>query len=367
MAVTTLHIIPTNPCGWLRRLTRAAKKGVIESGLCLGHRAPLGRGRVKMPLYRHLSPRTARRLFRLLLKPRQAGERLGADIPSELRAARRGGALRPPKEVQTMLVFYDEVVSIYLSLVLLMLVSTMSNRRRSTKQQLAGCLVALSRLATDAMAIRTLVVGGFEVQARSLATNLGESAELLAGLVLNPEIASEFYDAKEPEEAREFWHRHVSKGRLRNRIRDHQRERGVPEDAILEFSAWLSEERLVWGASKHPSFMSGLQSILPSLGTVEEDFALLGIVSPHSTRTLTYGIIILMEALGIVREPLLAMVPRRSRAFSAVSGKEFVEHVERGFLAVVLLAHEFEVLGKKSKSWLPQASKEPRSRKGRLP
>jgi hypothetical protein len=79
--------------------------------------------------------------------------------------------------------------------------------------------VLATKFAADLCAIRALMLQGFEVQARILARSAIEAVELMLLVPHDPEMELVFYEANDFEKCNRFWHRYISKGRLRARVK----------------------------------------------------------------------------------------------------------------------------------------------------
>jgi len=81
-----------------------------------------------------------------------------------------------------------------------------------------AALVFFSRLASDLWAIIELIELGFDLQARALTRAYLEHVDVLICCIQDRELTREFVNAKEPEAANAFWHRHASKNRAKAKV-----------------------------------------------------------------------------------------------------------------------------------------------------
>lgn len=124
----------------------------------------------------------------------------------------------------------------------------------------------LAKLIGDSLAIRHLILLGFDNAARSILRSTSEYMELLVALLDDPALSIAFVKSDTPETAKEFWDKHLAKGGIRKRIFTAW-ERFVDDDQHRELAKWFSN----WGASSHqmlsslshPSFGGGLFAAVP--------------------------------------------------------------------------------------------------------
>ncbi|AXV14363.1 hypothetical protein CYG48_00695 [Neorhizobium sp. SOG26] len=86
-----------------------------------------------------------------------------------------------------------------------------------TAEKLAA-ISFLSRLANDLWAIIELIEAGFDLQARALTRAYLEHVDVLICCIHDEQLTAQFVAAVEPDEANEFWHRHVSKNKIKRRV-----------------------------------------------------------------------------------------------------------------------------------------------------
>ncbi|MBY5765081.1 hypothetical protein HFO06_18600 [Rhizobium leguminosarum] len=80
-----------------------------------------------------------------------------------------------------------------------------------------AALAFFSRLANDLWAIIELVECGFDLQARALARSYLEHVDVLICCIDDIELTKEFVAAVEPEASNHFWHKNVSKDKIKKR------------------------------------------------------------------------------------------------------------------------------------------------------
>jgi hypothetical protein len=75
-----------------------------------------------------------------------------------------------------------------------------------------------ARSGWDILALLRLIDGGFGPQALVVGRSAIEAMEALGVFAHDKAVAREFVAARDPEEANAFWHRHLSKGKVRRAI-----------------------------------------------------------------------------------------------------------------------------------------------------
>lgn len=131
-------------------------------------------------------------------------------------------------------------------------------------EQLAA-LAFYSRLANDLWAIIELVEKGYDIQARALTRSYLEHVDVLICCIHDKKLTSEFVSAVEPEEANRFWHKYVSKNKMKRRVADL-----VTHLARLPRSELIDELRsgaeIAGSTILHPSMMAGIIAALGDEG-----------------------------------------------------------------------------------------------------
>jgi hypothetical protein len=92
-------------------------------------------------------------------------------------------------ELETIVVFFDEAISLYLSLNFLLLVllkQTLDGKAEKDLPFIRSCCVVTFRIITHALAIRILIQSGFDVQAKALLRSLDECCEFFSAILVKP-------------------------------------------------------------------------------------------------------------------------------------------------------------------------------------
>jgi hypothetical protein len=145
----------------------------------------------------------------------------------------------------------------------------------------------ISKICSDMFAIRHLIEGGFEVQCRSVLRSTIEYIDLAIAVCHDRDLVVQFMDAGDPEKANAFWHKNVSKGRLRRRVSE-----VVDEFFGVSGANFLAETRAdddeIHSVFVHPTSVAGLIS---SFGDLEAEIkydGVLGVPTRASTVSLRY-------------------------------------------------------------------------------
>jgi hypothetical protein len=143
----------------------------------------------------------------------RGSERMGLSVREILRyAAKRGSTTNMPY-VDIWVAALDEFISWMISLF-----TVVYGRETQHSNFDRSVWVILAKAIADAMAIRHLIVAGYDVQAKILVRSAGEYLELLVCILDDPQLADEFVLADTPETARDFWLKHLAKGQVRKKM-----------------------------------------------------------------------------------------------------------------------------------------------------
>jgi hypothetical protein len=145
---------------------------------------------------------------------------------------------------------------------LLMDVGHPDNKGEASDEQVAA-LAFFSRLANDLWAIIELVERGFDLQARALARSYLEHVDVLICCIHDIELTKEFVEAIEPDESNRFWHKNVSKNKIKKRtaslIAGMLR---VPDTDLVD--ALREPAEAAGSALHHPTVLAGLSAAFGS-------------------------------------------------------------------------------------------------------
>jgi hypothetical protein len=160
-------------------------------------------------------------------------------------------------------------------------VSSVENKRALV------CRFMIGGLSAHINAVRTLVVAGFDIPAKMLVRQIEEHCSMLILLMDDAELCAEFHNHHEPEASNQFWHKHISKGKLERKIEE--KLVGYSPDLLAAFSEltdWMKEERLVLSAASHPSYLASAMSVAAGVSSGRGGAGMFGFADAVSVRTL---------------------------------------------------------------------------------
>ncbi|WP_257194201.1 MULTISPECIES: hypothetical protein [unclassified Bradyrhizobium] len=129
---------------------------------------------------------------------------------------------------------------------------SLSRRSQFKHRELVLAIYRLSgRIASDLYAVRNLVCCGLEPAARVVLRSAMEHVDTASLLLLTPDRASDFMSTNDPLAGNAFWHRHLSKEKLRNTIRHYFNS--LDEDMAAELLAHREHRNFLYGVAVHPS------------------------------------------------------------------------------------------------------------------
>lgn len=195
----------------------------------------------------------------------------------------------------------------FLSTSAMLVFTNIPSIKRNRRPKFQASFSLLSGMATDVAAIELLIRNGFDIQAKVIVRSLREKLDALLAVQLDRSFAVGFVTADGPEQANEFWHRKVARGKLiknvAKRLSHYSSDGESPIDHIWlrdrrEFDRWLGE-------AVHPSHTTGVLAAFPTFGSGEplgDGIGLFGHPSEFSLPTarsvlgLSYEVIFLLRA-----------------------------------------------------------------------
>ncbi|MFC0407456.1 hypothetical protein [Roseomonas elaeocarpi] len=117
-----------------------------------------------------------------------------------------------------------------------------------------------NRMARLGSAIRVLCGKGFDVDARMLLRNLYELSLLWCKIQLDQSAREEYQASADPREANKFWHKHISKGRLRKFVETETKSKGVQWIGLINDGRNLDLIEKACGLASHPTYISKVVS-----------------------------------------------------------------------------------------------------------
>ncbi|MGA2638096.1 MAG: hypothetical protein ABSF11_10360 [Methylocella sp.] len=138
--------------------------------------------------------------------------------------------------------------------------------------------------------IRSVVMAGFDVQARALCRILGEHIDLATVLINDPLLCAEFKAAEEQEQANRFWHKNLSKGKLKKRLYDSVvTVDGELQQLLNEIREYEKQEELMQSSALHPSYTGIAMPAFSGASYGLAPMGIFGVVDSLSVRPLAYA------------------------------------------------------------------------------
>lgn len=152
------------------------------------------------------------------------------------------------------------------------------------EQKYFRALMVLSgRISWDIQSILLLLEKGYGPQAVAIGRTAIESLNCLALLSENPDLAEEFASVEATEDANKFWHKHLSKGKVRRFLKSWLDEK-VPGLEHYD-QDWFDGRLKLFGENIHPSYRT---SSVPFQLLKDSDFDQLSYWSPGLTACARY-------------------------------------------------------------------------------
>jgi hypothetical protein len=162
----------------------------------------------------------------------------------------------------------------------------------------------VAAICSMTLSIRHQVVLGHDIGAKILVRSLSEYVDVLALLIVRPELVAEFCQENDSE-ANKFWHRHVKNLKARRALW----HAAAPDIKVpMEWDEWRKQEDTVLSVTAHPSFVAAVMSVVPlhrnDTGRTPLLWpAHLGCVTDASIRTLRYAMYSLFILAALNRFP----------------------------------------------------------------
>jgi hypothetical protein len=213
--------------------------------------------------YRHVSPQ-------LLARVRQLWSSRGLDLDSiwreaigELPGFRSLDHTHGPQDshpVDHLLLFDQAAIWVHCLVTGTRCVwrATATGRRSALSgDQLRGLLAILTRLRDEIAAVRVLAVSDLHVPALQIIRSISEDVDMALVVLLRPKVARQFAECRSPQEAGEFWKRHVAGGRAFRAVAEQLYRVGLDYSEDSSYARWRKEVQVLLGAAVHTSYVGG--------------------------------------------------------------------------------------------------------------
>jgi hypothetical protein len=234
------------------------------------------------------------------------------------------------------ILLFDEFCSWYVSLTWVLA----KGRGHTDESTVINTFLAISSyIATQHLAIRRLVLQGFDIQAKQLTRSLVEHFDLATLLALRTDLVEIFASSETAEASNHFWHSQLARSKARRYIdQEVYSSIGISSEAVEEIRRWRKEEESVLSMTIHPSilachmtwFQSGIDETRPWP-------PFLGAVSDSSQRTLCYAMFAGLEFLIIGYDALFQSSDARRPLLELNEEDEFHRHVRYGLKVLMNL------------------------------
>ena len=194
------------------------------------------------------------------------GERHGVEVRDLVEHSAERAAARELPYLDLWILIYDEMLSWVLSLQGVFQIRMKAGRPMGDFEK--ALFLILARIVADSIAIRHLILLGFDTQARTLLRSTAEYMEVLVAVIDDPPFASEFLKSDSPATAKTFWEQHLRSGRIARRVRAAWRgfatgDTAEDEATALWFAAWGGQWTEQLSSLTHPSTGACLLTINP--------------------------------------------------------------------------------------------------------
>ena len=288
--------------------------------------------------------------FQRLLKQRAQlsfkTKRIGLEISDVVEESQKANAGVRIRDLDKHLIFFDEMISIYVSLnflLQLLLHKFLEDKFVEGLAFIRSCFAVSCRIVSDSMGIRLLVQNGFDVQAKAMLRSLDECCELLAAFLIKPELTVEFFESQQLEYSRKFWYQHVNKGKLRRIIDENIRSMNLPESLLSEMAAYRAEERLISLTAKHVSFVSGYMAYVAEENRKSTRPGLFGQKNKNSVRTIIYAINVMIEPLALSPNFPFKLLEKYETKMRTRPEREMMGHIKHGLATVMELIARYKI------------------------
>ncbi len=126
---------------------------------------------------------------------------------------------------------------------------------RLTPAQVRGLAAIAARLREGLAAVRTLAIAGLSMPAMQIARSISEDVDLALALMVRRKLAEAFVECRTPEDAAEFWRRHIAGGRAFRLVAQALYRFGLDYSEDSDYVRWRKEVLVFLGSAVHTSFV----------------------------------------------------------------------------------------------------------------
>jgi hypothetical protein len=197
-----------------------------------------------------------------------------------------------PTTVNNWMMIFDECGAWFGNLATLLMFSLRTDPSRDIRlRRVLTCVIGA--ISAQIIAIRRLVLSGLDVQAKQLLRVLIENLDVALLIPTDENALRDFELTVDGSSSNEFWHRYISKGKIRSKVHSRMRH-DIGDGPYKEFLEYLKQEEQILGMAVHPSLGASQMACLPRIAeaNTERPFTLgfVGDASVFSERTLSYAV-----------------------------------------------------------------------------
>lgn len=267
-------------------------------------------------------------------------ERIGVSIDELVAYSNERNSKQELPYVDLWVAIFDECISWLVSLH-----SVIYGDRKPGKLSVfeSATTIIVGKLIADSLAMRQLILAGFNNSANPLLRSVSEYMEVLVAILHAPAFAESFVASDTPEAAQKFWEQHLRGGKIRRRVTAAWNDfmKGDNDPAAQWFANWGRSSQPILSGISHPSYGGALHALIPGKVKYETDqwLGMLGEKSDDSTNTIYTYLHYLFPILLLSRKfPFDGCGAHIQRAYDETN--ELHRHVQigRDILASLILS-----------------------------
>lgn len=213
----------------------------------------------KADFHKHLRELWEKRGF-----PVPENDQVGLPIEQLIKHSLRKNKSKKSPHIDLWVAILDEYISWFISLSSVAW-DKPSEGEKATNFE-ASLFLIIGKIIADMIALRHLVLIGFDTSARTILRSLAEYLEVLVALIHQPAFADDFVQTDTPEHAQKFWENHLRGGGIRKRVTAAWNEffGSKKRNGTAEwFANWGRNAVPMLSGLAHPSLAGGLFTAIP--------------------------------------------------------------------------------------------------------
>ena len=129
------------------------------------------------------------------------------------------------------------------------------SRSALSPDQLRSFVAILARLREEIAAVRVLALAGLATPAMQIIRSISEDVDMALVMLLRPKVARQFAECRSPQEAGDFWKRHIAGGRAFRAVAEQLYRVGLDYSDDSSYARWRKEVQVLLGAAVHTSYL----------------------------------------------------------------------------------------------------------------